>query len=91
MVMVSHSMSDVARLCDRILVMNHGELAMDGTPDEVFRRGDELEQMGLGLPDGAQLARALREKGFDIPPDIWRTGDLEKALVAQLGGGGVHA
>ena len=91
MIMVSHSMSDVGRLCDRILVMNRGELAMDGTPDEIFRRGDELVQMGLGLPDGAQLARALREKGFDIPLDLWRTDALAKALVNLLGGGEAHA
>ena len=90
MLMVSHSMTDVARLCDRILVMNHGEMAMDGTPDEVFSRGDELEAMGLGLPDGAQLARVLREKGFVLPQGLWRTEDLAKVLVAQLRGGEAH-
>ena len=83
MVMVSHAMSDVARLCDRILVMNEGALAMEGAPDEVFRRGEELEAMGLGLPEGAQLARALREKGFELPQGIWRTDELARAILAQ--------
>ncbi|MDL2206466.1 energy-coupling factor transporter ATPase [Eubacteriales bacterium OttesenSCG-928-N13] len=84
MVMVSHAMDDVARLCSRILVMNQGTLAMQGTPDEVFARGDELIQMGLGLPEGAQLARALRDKGFDIPAGIWKTQDLAEALIKLL-------
>ncbi len=87
MIMVSHSMTDVGKLCNRILVMNHGKLAMDGTPDEVFRRGDELTAMGLGLPDGAQLANALRAKGFDLPDFIWRTDDLAQALIRILGKG----
>ncbi len=88
MIMVSHSMTDVARLCSRILVMNHGQLAMDGTPDEVFRRGEELTAMGLGLPDGAQLADALRAQGFELPGFIWRSGDLAEALIKILGKGG---
>ena len=91
MVMVSHSMTDVARLCDRILVMNKGELAMSGAPDEVFKHGTELEAMGLGLPDGAQLARALREKGFDLPEGIWRTEDLAREIARALKGGAVNA
>ena len=91
MLMVSHSMSDVARLCGRILVMNRGQLALDGTPDEVFSHGDELIEMGLGLPDGAQLARALRGKGFDLPDNLWRIEDLARALFPQLKGGAAHA
>ncbi len=91
MIMVSHAMTDVARLCSRILVMNKGKLAMDGTPDEVFARGDELVSMGLGLPDGARLARALREAGFPLPGGIWKTGDLTRALPSLLKGGSTHA
>ncbi len=91
MVMVSHSMNDVARLCGRILVMNKGKLALDGTPEEVFSHADELMEMGLGLPDCAQLCRQLREKGFDIPANLWRVEDVAGRLCALLGGGGLHA
>lgn len=91
MLMVSHSMSDVARLCGRILVMNQGRLALDGTPDEVFSHGDELIEMGLGLPDGAQLARALQGRGFDLPGNLWRTEDLARALYPLLKGGAADA
>ena len=91
MVMVSHSMNDVARLCGRILVMNKGKLALDGTPEEVFSHADELMEMGLGLPDCAQLCRQLREKGFDIPAILWRVEDVAGRLCALLGGGGLHA
>ena len=91
MVMVSHSMNDVARLCGRILVMNKGKLALDGTPEEVFSHADELMEMGLGLPDCAQLCRQLREKGFDIPANLWRVEDVAGRLCALLGGGRLHA
>ena len=66
--MVSHSMSDVARLTERLLVMNDSGLAMDGTPEEVFKRADELVEMGLDIPDVTRLFLKLREMGADVEP-----------------------
>lgn len=66
--MVSHSMSDVARLTERLLVMNDSGLAMDGTPEEVFKRADELLKMGLDIPDVTRLFLKLREMGAEVEP-----------------------
>ena len=59
-VMVSHSMDDVAALVGRVIVMNRGQVAMDGTPREVFRQGEALRAMGLDVPEAARLAARLR-------------------------------
>lgn len=90
LIMVSHSMTDVARLCERVLVMNKGELVMDGTPAEIFARGDELTLMGLGLPRGAELCRALFKAGFPIKENLWRMEDVEAAILNVLRGGKAH-
>ena len=64
--MVSHSMEDVARLTDRLLVMNGSRLAMDGTPAEVFCHAEELVKMGLNIPQVTQVFLCLKEKGLDV-------------------------
>lgn len=84
-IMVSHSMDDVGRLCDRLYVLNHGKIAFTGTPAEVFRHGDELCAIGLDVPGCAKLVRALRKKGMDIPEDIYTMEDVERAILAELG------
>lgn len=84
LIMVSHSMSDVAKLCSRILVMNKGTLAMDGTPEEIFMLGGKLEALGLGLPESAELSEKLRNAGFRLPPHVWRTEQLAEVLPALL-------
>lgn len=66
--MVSHSMSDVARLTDRLLVLNGAHIAMDGTPDQVFRRAEELEAMGLDIPQITRLFLRLRALGLPVEP-----------------------
>ena len=87
-IMVSHSMSDVAKLADRLLVMNHATVAMDGTPAEVFARAGELVEMGLDIPEITKLFWKLQQMG--IPVEQVYT--LEQA-VAQLTSlkGGSHA
>lgn len=65
--MVSHSMSDVARLTDRLLVMNGSHLAMDGTPDQVFSRASELVEMGLDIPDVTRIFLRLQQLGLPVP------------------------
>lgn len=91
LIMVSHSMTDVSRLCSRILVMNHSRLVMDGTPDEVFMNGDALMEAGLAMPPCAELAERLRGAGFDIPADAYRPEALKKAILMSLGRGGKNA
>jgi energy-coupling factor transport system ATP-binding protein len=66
--MVSHSMSDVARLTDRLLVLNGSHIAMDGTPDEVFRNAEELEQIGLDIPQITRVFLRLRSLGLPVEP-----------------------
>ncbi len=65
-VMVSHSMDDLAALCDRIVIMNEGEVLRCGTPREVFAREDDLVRVGLGVPAGQRMARALRDDGVPL-------------------------
>ena len=91
MIMVSHSMTDVSRLCSRILVMDHSRLVMDGTPDEIFMNGDALLRAGLSMPPCAELAERLRGAGFDIPADAYRPEELKKAILKCLGRGNEHA
>ena len=90
-VMVSHSMDDVASLAERVIVMNHGEVVMDGVPRDVFSRGDELRAMGLDVPQAVELAAKLREKGFDIPEGIYRIEEIKAAIEAIARKGGSHA
>ena len=85
-VMVSHSMEDVGRLCDRLFVLNRGEIAYSGTPEEVFIHENKLHAIGLDVPECAKLARRLREAGFDIPEGIYRTEDVCAAIVGNLSG-----
>lgn len=85
-IMVSHSMDDVGRLCDRLFVLNHGKIAFSGTPGEVFVHGEELRQIGLDVPECAKLANLLRQKGFEMPEGIYSMEDVKKAILKQLGG-----
>ena len=85
-VMVSHSMDDVGRLCDRLFVLSRGEIAYSGTPAEVFVHESKLHAIGLDVPECAKLARRLRNAGFDMPQDIYRTEDVCAAIIANLRG-----
>ena len=89
-VMVSHSMDDVASLAERVIVMNHGREAMDGTPREVFSRGAELRAIGLDVPQAVLLADKLRERGFDVPQGVYRVEEI-KAVIEGIVGKGARA
>ena len=84
--MVSHSMEDVARLTDRILVLNGSRLAMDGTPQEVFSRAEELVDMGLAIPQVTQVFLQLRQMGLDVP-NVYTIEQAVQVLEAIRGGG----
>ena len=90
-VMVSHSMDDVASLAERVIVMNHGELVMDGAPRDVFACGEELRGMGLDVPQAVLLAGKLRERGFDIPEGIYRIEEIKAEIEKIAAKGGRHA
>ena len=68
-ILVSHSMEDVARYVERIIVMNRGEKMLDGTPKEVFRHYKELEQVGLAAPQVTYVMHDLKDRGFSVSPD----------------------
>ena len=68
-VLVSHSIEDVARYVDRIIVMNKGEKMLDSTPKEVFRHYKELEEVGLAAPQVTYVMHDLKDRGFDVSPD----------------------
>ncbi len=87
-ILVSHSMEDMARYADRLLVMNHGKKAFDGTPREIFRHYRELEQMGLAAPQVTYVIHALRERGVEIDEDITTVEEARDALLAVLKNGG---
>ena len=83
-ILVSHSMEDVARIASRVIVMNNGDIALDGTVSEVFKQIDILEKIGLGVPQVTYMINRLREKGFDISDDIFTIEDAKEALLKIL-------
>lgn len=86
-VMVSHSMDDIAPLATRLIVMSRGELVMTGTPREVFRHRDELKAIGLGVPQGAELCYRLREAGYPLPEGLYTLPEVRSAVLALVHGG----
>ena len=80
-IMVSHSMEDVANLAERVVVMDHGRIVMDGAPREVFARGEELRRIGLDVPQGVELVEKLKARGIDLPEGLYRIGDIREAIV----------
>ena len=83
--MVSHSMDDIATLATRLIVMSRGELVMTGTPREVFLQRDTLRSIGLGVPQGAELCRRLREEGFALPEGLFTLEEVRDAILALAG------
>ena len=83
--MVSHSMDDVARLTDRLLVLNGSHLAMDGTPAEVFAHAEELMEMGLNIPQVTRVFLELRKMGLEVPA-VFTLQQAKDVLVALKGG-----
>jgi energy-coupling factor transport system ATP-binding protein len=86
-VLVSHSMEDIAGLADRIVVMNHGGVAMLDTPSEIFKSGHKLEEMGLSVPQITRVCDELRKNGLPIPEGIYTVSmamsEIEKVLKTK--------
>ena len=84
-ILVSHSMEDVAKLADRLLVMNGGKVEFFDKPANVFKNEIRLKEIGLDVPQVLELGRKLREKGFDISDDILTIDDIKNEIVRILG------
>lgn len=84
--MISHNMDNLAEYASKILVMNQGELFMEGTPKEVFSDSEKLREAGLYLPEVADFSARLRERGIPIPEGTIRYEELKEALFARLKG-----
>ncbi|MEE0681536.1 MAG: energy-coupling factor transporter ATPase [Candidatus Gastranaerophilaceae bacterium] len=83
-IMVSHSMDDIARVATRVAIFSKGALRTVGTPAEVFSDAGEIEKLGLELPHAAQLAQALRKRGVNVPNEIYRPEELLDFLKRRL-------
>lgn len=84
-IMVSHNMNDIARMADQVLVMERGQIVMDGTPEEVFSKGEELDRIGLALPDSMEIARVLREGGLPLQGTCMSLEETAEAIAEALG------
>lgn len=89
-IMVTHSMEDIARTVDRLVVFNDGEILMKGTPAQVFSKSDALKDIGLTIPKVTMVANRLRALGLQVENDIYTVDQLKRSLT-QLKGGWKHA
>lgn len=85
-ILVSHSMEDVARIAERIIVMDKGKVFLDSNPREIFRNEDKLLSVGLGIPQITSLMRALKKKGLDINEDSITVEEAKDSLIKYLRG-----
>lgn len=83
-VFVSHNMTEVAQLANRLVVMHQGEIVMEGPPKAIFAEGERLEAIGLGVPDMTALMQRLRVKGWDLPASALSVEEAEQAIMAIL-------
>ena len=86
-ILVSHNMDDVAKMADKVLVIDEGRLAMEGTPQEVFSKGEELTALGLDLPAVTHILLKLKENGIDAGTDTFDVKEAAAAIAAALEGG----
>ena len=84
-ILVSHSMEDVAKYVDRIIVMNRGQAIFDDVPREVFRHYKELEAIGLAAPQVTYIVRELRERGLPVDTDITTIEEAKRAILKAVG------
>lgn len=80
-IMVTHSMDEVAQLADRLIVLDKGKIVIEGSPREVFNQIDTLEKIGLSVPQVKYLAKKLKEKGFNINEDIITLEEAKREIL----------
>ena len=89
-ILVSHSMEDMARHCDNIVVMNHGEVLKSGSVSEVFAYADELQRVGLDIPEVSRIALELKARGYQLDGELYTVNGVKNALLSLLGKGGAQ-
>jgi len=82
-IMVTHNMEEIARTASRVIVMNHGQITMTGTREEIFTRTAELTQIGLAVPEVTQIVMRLRTLGLDLPPEIFTIEQAAQAICSH--------
>ena len=87
MILVSHSMEDVAKYVERIIVMNRGSVLYDDVPREVFKHYLELEQVGLAAPQVTYIIQALAKRGMTVDMAVTTLKEAEKVILRAIGGG----
>ena len=85
-IMISHSMEDMALYCDRLVVMNNGGIYMTGTCGEVFSKNEELTDIGLTVPQITQLLDELKRRGYDVNTSLYTVNDAYREILRLLGG-----
>ena len=88
-IMVSHSMEEMARTVDRLVVVNDGKIALEGSPSQVFQHGPELERMGLGIPQVTRVFNRLRAMGVDVASSVYTIEQAKAAILDALAKKGV--
>lgn len=83
-ILVSHSMEDVAKYVDRIIVMNRGQVLFDNEPGEVFKHYKELEQVGLAAPQVTYIMHGLKQRGLDVDTDITTIAEAKNEILKAL-------
>ncbi|MDI9496150.1 MAG: energy-coupling factor transporter ATPase [Bacillota bacterium] len=83
-ILVSHSMEDIAKLVDRVIVLCKGKVHMEGTPKEIYSEADELERIGLGIPQTASIVRELRKRGFNIKQDVLTIEEAKEEILKEV-------
>lgn len=84
-IVVSHSMEEIAGMADKVVVINNAKVAMQGTVDEVYSRGEELRKMGLNVPEITEIFAKLRAKGIDVPANVY-TVEQGAEILKKLAG-----
>ena len=85
-ILVSHSMEDVSKIAERIIVMDSGSIILDGAPAEVFKEVETLERVGLAAPQITYLVKALKEKGIVLSEDTFTIDSAKKQILGLIGG-----
>ena len=88
-IIVSHSMEDMAKTADKLLVMNKGKIEMFDTVANVFENAERLSEIGLDIPEVTKIAVELNKRGFNIPKNIFTVSDLRDAIISLNGGNGL--
>jgi len=83
-ILVSHSMEDVAKIAEKVIVMDKGKVALKGKPEEVFKQVEKLEEIGLAVPQVTYLMKALKEKGFDVSDNAYTIEQAKNEILKVL-------